>query len=76
MRALLGAGLALAIALLAACGGTTQNDNTDAGTFDAGCVKNPTTSLEILNACTDAGYLDKSPTLPLLLPDGGLPELP
>lgn len=76
MRALFCAGLVAAIALVAACGGTTQDNHTDAGTFDAGCVTNPTTSLEILNACTDAGYLDKAPTLPLLLPDGGLPELP
>jgi hypothetical protein len=37
---------------------------------------NPVTNDQIINACTDAGFLDKHPTLPLLLPDGGLPGLP
>ena len=59
-----------------ACGSGTHNGDPDAGPADAGCVINPRTSLEILNACTDAGFLDKHPSLPLLLPDGGLPPLP
>ncbi len=40
------------------------------------CVVNPTTHLEIINACTDASRFDKKPNLPLLLADGGLPPLP
>jgi hypothetical protein len=40
------------------------------------CVKNPKTHLEIINACTTAQKIDKHPTLPLLLPDGGLPPPP
>jgi hypothetical protein len=34
------------------------------------------THLEIINACTDATGIAKNPVLPLLLPDGGLPQLP
>ena len=48
----------------------------DAGPADAGCYSNPTTDYEIENACTDAGFIDKTPNLPLLLSDGGLPPLP
>jgi hypothetical protein len=40
------------------------------------CYLNPTTHLEIINACTDAVKITKNPTLPLLYPDGGLPPLP
>lgn len=40
------------------------------------CYLNPTTHLEIINACTDAVKLTKNPTLPLVYPDGGLPPLP
>ncbi len=40
------------------------------------CYLNPTTHLEIINACTDAVKISKNPTLPLLNPDGGLPPLP
>jgi hypothetical protein len=40
------------------------------------CFTDPKTYLEIINACTDAEKLDKMPTLPLLLADGGLPALP
>jgi hypothetical protein len=39
------------------------------------CATNPHTHLEIINACTDADFLDKNPTLPLFLADGGLPDL-
>jgi len=79
MRSLLA--LALGLSLCAACG-KSSNETPDAGSdagpdfADGGCYTNPTTSYEIINACTDAGYVDKSPTLPLLLPDGGLPPLP
>lgn len=40
------------------------------------CFMNPKTHLEIINACTDAVKITKNPTLPLLLPDGGLPPTP
>src|ERR1700712_4018693 len=40
------------------------------------CFTNPKTHFEIINACTDAQSIDKNPTLPLLLPDGGLPLPP
>ena len=39
------------------------------------CFTNPTTHFEIINACTDAVRIQKNPTLPLLLSDGGLPPL-
>jgi hypothetical protein len=40
------------------------------------CYPNPTTYLEIINACTNAQQVDVSPVLPLLESDGGLPPLP
>jgi hypothetical protein len=40
------------------------------------CFMNPKTHLEIINACTNAVKITKNPTLPLLLPDGGLPPTP
>ena len=46
----------------------------DGGPTD--CVLNPTTHLEIINACTDAVKIAKTPTLPLRAADGGLPPLP
>ena len=55
-----------------------NNNPTDGGTPDAGepdCFMNPTTHYEIINACTDAVKVDKTPTLPGLI-DGGLPPLP
>jgi hypothetical protein len=60
----------------------TTDGGSDTGTLPDGapppddCIVNPTTHLEIINACTDASKFDKSPTLPLLLADGGLPPLP
>ena len=49
-------------------------------TFDAagpGCFTNPTTYLEIINACTDAQAVDKQVDLsPMSLADGGLSPLP
>ena len=45
-------------------------------TDDASCFTNPTTHNELINACTDAQPVAKSPDLPLLLDDGGLPPLP
>lgn len=46
----------------------------DAGTPD--CFEHPRTHEELINACTDAEKIEKEPTLPLLLRDGGLPPLP
>lgn len=40
------------------------------------CYMNPMTHVEIINACTDAERVDKTPDLPLLGADGGLPPLP
>lgn len=37
------------------------------------CVENPTTHLEIINACTDAVKIRKTPSLTLLGADGSLP---
>ncbi|HEY2030569.1 MAG TPA: hypothetical protein VGH20_15325 [Myxococcales bacterium] len=64
----------------AACGSSNDTTAPDSGTPDAGvgqaaCVANPVTSTDILNACTDAGFVDKKPVIPNLLPDGGLPPL-
>ncbi|HEY8208439.1 MAG TPA: hypothetical protein VIG99_13205 [Myxococcaceae bacterium] len=62
----------------AACGGGPGKPD---GGSDAGdrppCVQGvATTHLELINACTDALKIEKNPTLPLRLPDGGLPPLP
>jgi len=52
----------------------------DAGGLDAQpppCFTNPTTYLEIINACTDAQAVDKEVDLsPMNLADGGLQPLP
>ena len=48
----------------------------DGGSSASDCVMNPMTHLEIINACTDAAKIDKKPSLPRLLADGGLPPLP
>ncbi len=77
--------------MLAACGtratttdagvndaGGVDAGGTDAGVADAGpgCVSHPTTHLEIINACTTAVAIVRTPTLPLLQSDGGVPSLP
>lgn len=74
---------------LAACGddapGQSDARPVDAGVVDSGdggpgpdasCFTNPQTHEEIINACTTAEKIYKTPALPLLLPDGGLPPLP
>jgi hypothetical protein len=45
---------------------------------DAGCISDPKTSDEILNACTDPAVtvIPKHSTLPLIGADGKLPPLP
>lgn len=40
------------------------------------CFMNPKTHFEIINACTKATMIKRTPKLPLLLPDGGLPSPP
>jgi hypothetical protein len=40
------------------------------------CSMNPMTYLDIINACTTAVQVTKSPVLPKLNPDGTLPPLP
>jgi hypothetical protein len=62
-------------------GGSSPQCVTDGGVVDAGtpegtCVANPTTHLELINQCTTAKGITKNPSLPGLLPDGGLPPLP
>ncbi|APR84048.1 Hypothetical protein A7982_09397 [Minicystis rosea] len=58
-------------------GSSTTSSTGTGGTGGApDCVTNPTTHVEIINACTDAQQIDSMPVLPLLQPDGGLPPLP
>ncbi|MDC3981732.1 hypothetical protein [Polyangium jinanense] len=40
------------------------------------CFPEPTSHVEIINACTDAEKVDKAVNLPLLNADGSLPPLP
>ncbi len=61
-------------------GGSTSGgtSGSTSGTLPDGgkdCFENPTTHYEIINACTNATGIPKNPTLPRLLPDGGLPPL-
>ena len=69
--------------LLLAVGCPDNQEVADAGVrpdggpqADLSCFANPTTHLEIINACTTAQAIDKTPVLPLLRPDGTLPPLP
>lgn len=48
----------------------------DAGSPDLGCYRDPRTHIELINACTTAQSIDKTPVLPLLNKDGTLPPLP
>ena len=62
-------------------GGSSPACQTDGGVADAGtptgtCFTNPTTHSQLINQCTTATGVAKSPVLPLLLSDGGLPALP
>lgn len=57
-------------------GAPPTNPLLDAGPdAPADCVPSPKTHLEIINACTNAVKIAKTPTLPRLLADGGLPPL-
>lgn len=59
--------------------GSDAGGGLDAGTLPDGapkdCFDDPKTHFEIINACTNAARIAKNPTLPKLLPDGGLPPL-
>jgi hypothetical protein len=73
--------IALSLVCAAACGDDGADQPKDAGidaasTPDASCFENPTTHEEIINACTTAQKVEKKPNLPLLNPDGTLPQLP
>ena len=77
--------LLIPVFVIAACGSDAKGTEdaradapivVDGGAPDASCFTNPTTHHEIINACTNAQFVDKNPTLPLRLPDGGLPPLP
>lgn len=75
--------LALTLLTVAALASSACGDSkVDEGNPDAGmnnvpqCATNPTTHLEIINACTNALEVDKTPVLPLLNADGTLPPLP
>jgi len=73
--------VALPLVFAAACGDDGPAQPQDAGidaavTPDASCFENPTTHLEIINACTTAQKVMKDPNLPLRNPDGSLPSLP
>lgn len=52
---------------------TGGDGGADGGPSD--CFENPKTHYEIINACTGATKIAKTPVLPKLLPDGGLPPL-
>ena len=78
---------ALALATLAACGGNGNSGTPDMamqqqGGGDmttGGCVMNPMTAVELLNACTTAQTGDPAkdaPYFPSLAPGGNLPPLP
>jgi hypothetical protein len=55
-------------------GGTGGAGGAGGGAPD--CFTNPMTHVEIINACTTADKVDKTPNLPLLGPNGELPPLP
>ena len=48
----------------------------DGGGPDADCFTNPTTHVQIINACTNAQHVSRPATVPGQLPDGALPALP
>lgn len=57
-------------------GGMTTTTGTGGTGGASDCYPNPTTYVEIINACTNAQKVDVMPVLPLLEADGGLPPLP
>ena len=76
---------ALAIVTAAACSddaggqmdlGAAPDLATGGGVMDMGCFMNPTTHVQIINACTSAQSYDKTPPYPAAAPNGVLPPLP
>ena len=71
-----------ALAALAGCGNGSKGSGDMGGGADLGqpgCVMNPMTSVELLNACTTAQTGDPAkdaPYYPALAPGGTLPPLP
>lgn len=74
-----GSGLVVLVAVLAAGCGHKATSGTDGGTDGGpqpGCFNGvPTTNLQLINACTNAQFVDKHPTLPNAYTDGGLPPI-
>jgi hypothetical protein len=71
--------LAISLLLLVGCPDDPPPPPADLGSSasdDMSCYNQPTTHLEILNACTSAQSVSKQPVLPLLRADGTLPPLP
>jgi hypothetical protein len=69
------------LAFASACGDNhvTKEDAgvvVDAAPVDASCFTDPHTNEEIINACTSAQKIYKTPVLPLRNADGSLPALP
>lgn len=76
--------LGMLFLMVIACDGSSAIKEHDSGrsnvaapSGDGGkdCFDNPKTHFEIINACTTATRIEKNPTLPKLLADGGLPPL-
>jgi hypothetical protein len=72
-----------------ACGDNSNNNNNppdmtmpslpdlaESPDMAVGCVSNPMTHVEIINACTNADTFDVMPFYPTLAPNGMLPPLP
>lgn len=55
---------------------TTSEPGETSGPVDADCFTNPQTHFEIINACTTAVKIKKTPNLVGLNEDGSLPPLP
>ena len=55
---------------------STSDMGMTGGTMDLGCFMNPTTHVQIINACTTAQSYDKMPYYPAAAPNGVLPPLP
>ncbi len=70
--------LTLPLVFGAACGdsGNAAKDAPPQSDAGAACFTDPHTYNEIINACTTAVKVTKTPNLPLLNADGSLPPLP
>lgn len=73
-------GALLLVSALAGCEGETDAvidaATPDMGVAEAQCFDDPMTHTEIINACTTATSVQKTPVTPLLREDGTLPPLP